>query len=67
MYNRKLTDKELKINYEIDKIENLLNNIYLDMYYKIYDNTIVIDVTECKNIEESTQKVMENIKLPELV
>ena len=36
-------------------------------YYKIYDNTIVIDVTECKNIEESTQKVMENIKLPELV
>ena len=38
-----------------------------DDNYKIYDNTIVIDVTECKNIEESTQKVMENIKLPELV
>lgn len=25
-------------NDEIDKIENLLNNIYLDMYYKIYEN-----------------------------
>ena len=36
-------------------------------YYKIYDNTIVIDVTECKNIEESTIKVMQKIKLPELV
>ena len=36
-------------------------------YYKIHDNTIVIDVTECKNIEESTIKVMEKIKLPELI
>lgn len=36
-------------------------------YYKIHDNTIVIDVTECKDIEESTLKVMEKIKLPELV
>ena len=36
-------------------------------YYKIYDNTIVVDVTECKNIEESTIKVMQKIKLPELV
>lgn len=36
-------------------------------YYKIYDNTIVIDVTECKTINDSTIKVMENIKLPELI
>ena len=36
-------------------------------YYKIHDNTIVVDVTECKNIEESTIKVMQKIKLPELV
>ena len=35
-------------------------------FYKIYPNTIKIDVTECKSVEESTKKVMEHIKLPEL-
>jgi cytidylate kinase len=27
-------------------------------FYKIYPNTINVDVTECKNVEESTEKVM---------
>lgn len=36
-------------------------------YYKIEDNSIVIDVTECKTIEESTDKVLENINIQELV
>ena len=31
-------------------------------YYKTYDNTIVVDVTECKTVQESTLKVMEYIK-----
>jgi len=31
-------------------------------FYKIYPNTIQIDVTECKSVEESTDKVLEYIK-----
>lgn len=31
-------------------------------YYKIYDQTIKIDVTNCKTIEESTELVLNNIK-----
>lgn len=30
-------------------------------FYKIYKNTIKIDVTECKSVEESTMKVMKHI------
>lgn len=32
-------------------------------YYKKYDNTIEVDVTECKSAEESTIKVLKYIKL----
>jgi len=31
-------------------------------FYKIYPNTIKIDVTDCKSVEESTNKVLEYIK-----
>ena len=31
-------------------------------FYKIHPNTIKIDVTDCKSVEESTDKVLENIK-----
>lgn len=31
-------------------------------YYKIYPQTIKIDVTNCKDVEESTKKVLENMK-----
>ncbi len=31
-------------------------------FYKIYQNTIKIDVTECKSVYESTNKVLEYIK-----
>lgn len=31
-------------------------------YYRIYKNTIKIDVTECKSVDESSRKVLENIK-----
>lgn len=30
-------------------------------FYKKYDKTIVVDVTDCKNVMESTQKVLEQI------
>lgn len=32
-------------------------------FYKIHPNTIEIDVTECKSVEESTDKVLYNIKI----
>ena len=31
-------------------------------FYKIHKNTIKIDVTDCKSVEESTSKVLEYIK-----
>ena len=31
-------------------------------YYKIYPQTKIIDVTNCKNVKESAQKVLENIE-----
>ncbi len=31
-------------------------------YYKIYDKTIKIDVTNCKSVEESTKEVLKHIK-----
>jgi cytidylate kinase len=31
-------------------------------YYKIYLQTKVIDVTDCKSVEEATEKVLENMK-----
>ena len=36
-------------------------------YYKIEENTIVVDVTACKSIEEATNRVLENISIQELV
>lgn len=36
-------------------------------FYEYSPITIEIDVTDCKNVSESTKKVMEKIKLPELV
>lgn len=32
-------------------------------YYKIYENTIRIDVTDCKTVEESTKKVLQKIHI----
>lgn len=35
-------------------------------YYKKYDKTIVIDITNCKDIEESTQEILKEITKTEL-
>ena len=31
-------------------------------FYNIFPNTIKIDVTDCKTVQESTDKVLENMK-----
>lgn len=36
-------------------------------FYKKYENTIEVDVTDCKNVEESTNKVYTYIKQDELI
>ena len=36
-------------------------------FYKLHSKTIEIDVTDCKTVEESTNKVLEKVKLPELL
>ncbi len=36
-------------------------------YYKIYNNTIVVDVTNTKTVEESTAKLLEYIKIPQML
>ena len=55
-YKGKETKKEVRKNI---KIRDLLQKIA--GFYKIYPNTIKIDVTDCKSVKESTQKVMEYI------
>lgn len=35
-------------------------------FYKISENTIEIDVTDCKTVEESTNKVLERVKIQSL-
>ena len=56
-YGENANKEEIKEN--IEKRDNLQKQAG---YYKIYDNTITIDVTNCINIEESTKKVLEHIK-----
>lgn len=56
-YGEDANEQEVKEN-----IENRDNLQKQAGYYKIYDKTIVIDVTDCKNVEESTKKVLEHIK-----
>lgn len=55
-YGEGVSRKELKDN--ILKRDELQEK---SGYYQIYDNTIVVDVSESKSIEESTKMVAENI------
>ena len=66
---RKCIQYEGKENYEEIK-ENISKRDMLQKqagFYEYSDITIEVDVTDCKSVEESTNKVMEYIKLPELV
>ena len=51
--NRMSVRRNIKIRDRLQKIAG---------FYKIYPNTIQIDVTDCNSVEESTDKVLENIK-----
>ena len=56
-YKEKERKSSVKRNIRIrDRLQKIAG------FYKIYPNTIKIDVTECKSVEESTDKVLENIK-----
>lgn len=57
-YKEKNNQKEVKRNIKIrDYLQKMAG------FYKIYLNTIQIDVTNCKSAEESTDKVLECMKL----
>lgn len=55
-YDNEINKKEIKDN--ILKRDELQEK---SGYYQIYDNTIVVDVSDSKSIEESTKMVAENI------
>ena len=56
-YNKEISKE--KIKEMIEKRDELQEQ---SGYYNIYPQTKIIDVTECKNAEESAQKIMKNIK-----
>lgn len=56
-YKGEISKEELKNH--ISKRDELQE---LSGFYKKYENTIIIDVTKCKSVEESTKKVLDSIK-----
>ena len=58
-YKEKIDLKKLKEN--IEKRDKLQED---SGYYKIYDITNVIDVTNCETIEEGAKLVLDKISLP---
>ena len=56
-YNKEIPKEEIKkMIEERDKLQEKSG------YYKIYPQTKIIDVTECKSVKESAKKILENIK-----
>lgn len=57
-YKGKSSKASVRRNIKIrDNLQNMAG------FYKIYPNTIQVDVTNCKSTEESTDKVLESMKL----
>ena len=56
-YNKQIPEEQIREM--IEKRDELQEK---SGYYKIYPQTITIDVTNCENVEESTKLVLENIK-----
>lgn len=57
-YNQKVEKEKVK--------ENIINRDHLQEkagYYKVYDKTIVVDVTDCKTVNDSCQKVLKYIEM----
>ena len=56
-YKEKNSKSSIKRNIKLrDRLQKIAG------FYKIYPKTIQIDVTDCKSVEESTDKVLEKIK-----
>lgn len=56
-YNNKIDLEELKLNIQKrDKLQEKAG------YYKIYDKTILVDVTDCKTVQDSANKVLQFIE-----
>lgn len=56
-YKEKSDIKAVRRNIKIrDRLQKIAG------FYRIYPNTIKIDVTDCRTVKESTDKVLENIK-----
>lgn len=56
-YNGMINEEEVKQNIiKRDKLQEESG------YYKKYENTILVDITNCKTIEESTKEVLKYIK-----
>ena len=66
--DERIKRKSIQYNNEIDIEELKKDIIKRDKlqeeagFYKIYENTIVVDVTQCKSVEESTKKIESYIK-----
>lgn len=61
-YKNRESFEEIKKNIQIrDELQEKAG------FYNLSPKSIVIDVTDCKSVEESTKKVLEKIKLPNLV
>jgi cytidylate kinase len=60
-YGNKETEEEIRNN--ITKRDELQKKAG---FYEYSTITVEIDVTDCKNVKESTEKVLNKIKLPEL-
>lgn len=57
-YKEKKNKSSVKRNIKMrDRLQKIAG------FYKIYPNTIQIDVTDCKSVEESTDKILDTIKL----
>ena len=69
--NERVRRKKIKYNNEIDEktikehIEKRDTLQKQSGYYNTYENTIIVDVTKCKSVEESTKEVLKHIKLKE--
>ena len=56
-YNNKIDLEELKLN--IQKRDELQEKAG---YYKIYNKTILVNVTDCKTVQDSANKVLQFIE-----
>ena len=56
-YNKEMTKEQVKeMIIKRDELQEKSG------YYKIYPQTKIIDTTDCKTVEEATEKVLENMK-----